>query len=440
MGRRGRFVGAVVAVGALAAIAALAWWLVNRPAERPAFPGAAAGSSSASATAGRERTPGGPGGFGFGGRGGPSTVGIATATTTSLPVSIDAIGTVTPRVVATVRPQVSGVLTQVLFEEGQLVKKGQLLATIDARPFEIALQQAIGARMRDEALLENAKLTLERFRTLLGQDSIARQEVDTQASSVKQLEGTLVIDRANEATARLNVAWARVTAPVSGRVGLRPVDIGNVVSSADAAGIAVITQLMPIDVEFAMPQDRLPEIRDRVASGATLPVAAFDRTRTTKLGDGVFSTVDNQIDTTTGTIKAKARFANAQGTLFPNQFVNVRLLLDTVDRVVVVPVTALRQGADGPYVYVLGDDRTVAVRNVERGISTNDRVAITRGLKAGERVVTEGGDRLKDGASVQLAGERPASSASAGRRGASAPAEAGSGERQRRRRDAAVPG
>ncbi len=434
MGRRGRLVGAVVALGALAAIAALAWWLVNRPAERPGFPGARAGASSASSAgsgaAGRERAqqaPAGPGGFGFGGRGGPSTVGIATATTTSLPVTIDAIGTVTPRVVTTVRPQVSGVLTQVLFEEGQLVKKGQLLATIDSRLFEIALQQAVGARMRDEALLENAKLTLERFRTLLGQDSIARQEVDTQASSVKQLDGTLVIDRANEATARLNIAYARVTAPVSGRVGLRPVDIGNVVSAADANGIAVITQLMPIDVEFAMPQDRLPEIRARVASGAKLPVTAFDQTRTTRLGDGVFSTVDNQIDTTTGTIKAKARFANAQGALFPNQFVNVRLLLDTVDQVVVVPVTALRQGAEGPYVYVLRDDRTVAVRNVERGISTNELVAISKGLKAGERVVTEGGDRLKDGASVQLAGDRPASGA-------------GTGERQRRRRDAAGPG
>jgi membrane fusion protein, multidrug efflux system len=431
-----RWLGAGVAVIALVGLGALAWWLTHRPAlPVPGAFGATAGASAASdaASGGAE----GPGGGGRRGRG-ATTVGIGVATRADLPVILDALGTVTPSVTVTVRPQVSGVLTSVPFTEGQMVKKGQLLATIDPRPFEIALQQAIGARMRDEAQLENGRVQLQRYQTLLGQDSIARQDVDTQAAAVKQLEGTIVMDRANENTARLNLGYSRIVAPVAGRIGLRPVDSGNYIGAGDAGGVAVITQLNPIDVEFSVPQDRVPEIQASVAKGATLAVTAFDRTRTRKLDDGSFSTLDNQVDVQTGTVKAKARFANAGNTLFPNQFVNVRLLLRSVEGAVVVPVTALRTGPNGDFVYVLNDDRTVTFRAVQRGVATNDVIAVTKGLQAGERVVTEGGDRLKDGARVQLASERPASGASGafgGRRGASGASGAsgsGSGARQRR--------
>jgi multidrug efflux system membrane fusion protein len=452
-----RWLGSLIALAALIGLAALAWYLTHRPPEGPggAFAAAsgASGVSGASGASAAERgaAGGGPGGGGPGGGGGrggrggaaPSTVGVAVATHASLPVVLDALGTVTPVVTVTVRPQVSGVITQVLFVEGQIVTKGQLLVTIDPRSFEIALQQAIGARQRDEAQLDSARVQLQRYQTLLGQDSIARQDVDTQAALVKQLEGTLVIDRANEGTARLNLGYSRIVAPVAGRVGLRTIDTGNYISAGDANGVAVITQLTPIDVAFAVPQDRVPEVQSRVAAGAKLPVTAFDRTRTKKLGDGAFMTLDNQVDVQTGTVKAKARFGNGEAALFPNQFVNVRLLLRMVEGAVVVPVTAIRHGPNGDFVFVVNDDRTASMRTVERGIATDDVVAVTKGLQAGERVVTEGGDRLKDGARVQLPSERPASGA--GRRGAAgasgasgaasgAGASASGGQRQRRQR------
>jgi len=436
---RRRWLGGVVAIVALIGLGAIAWYLTHRPAAAPGGPFAAmaAGSGASDAAGPGPAGPGGPGGGGAGrgGRFGASTVGIAIAARADLPVVLDALGTVVPSITVTVRPQVSGVITSIAFTEGQMVKKGQLLAIIDPRPFEATLQQAIGARMRDEALLENGRVQLQRYQTLLGQDSIARQDVDTQAAAVKQLEATIVMDRANENTARLNLAYTRIVAPVAGRVGLRPIDVGNYIGAGDAAGVAVITQLNPIDVEFSVPQDRVPEIQASVGRGAPLAVAAWDRTRTRKLEDGTFSTLDNQIDVQTGTVKAKARFANAANNLFPNQFVNVRLLLRSVDGAVVVPVTAMRTGPNGDFVYVIKDDRTVSVRPVQRGISTSEVIAVTRGLEAGERVVTEGGDRLREGARVQLASERPASGASGasaafgGRRGASG---AASGARQRR--------
>jgi len=446
-GRRG--LGAAIALATLIGLAALAWYLTHRPPE--AAGGAGSAFAAASGASGADRVgagggaatgggagAGGPGGAGRGGRGGPpSAVGIAVATRADLPVVLDALGTVTPVVTVTVRPQVSGVITQVLFSEGQIVKKGQLLATIDPRSFEIALQQAIGARQRDEAQLDSARVQLQRYQTLLNQDSIARQDVDTQAALVKQLEGTLVIDRANEGTARLNLGYSRIVAPVAGRVGLRTIDSGNYIGAGDANGVAVITQLAPIDVAFSVPQDRVPEVQASVAAGTRLAVAAFDRTRTKKLDDGTFMTLDNQVDVQTGTVKAKARFANAAAALFPNQFVNVRLLLRSVENAVVVPVTALRHGPNGDFVYVINDDRTVSVRAVERGVSTNETIALTKGLEVGERVVTEGGDRLKDGARVQLPSDRAASGAAASRRGASGAAGAASGgQRQRRQRSA----
>jgi multidrug efflux system membrane fusion protein len=336
---------------------------------------------------------------------------------------------------------------QVLFKEGQMVKKGDLLATIAPESFQMALSQAQGARIRDEAQLEAARVTLARYQTLLQQDSIARQEVDTQAALVKQLEGTVTIDRANEGNARLSLSYARIVAPVAGRVGLRPVDAGNYIGAGDANGVAVITQVAPIDIVFSIPQDRVPEVQKRVTEGAQLPVTAFDRTRTVQLDAGTFSTLDNIVDTTTGTVKAKARFANAAGSLFPNQFVNVRLLLRTITSAVVVPVTALRHGPSGDFVYVLKEDRTVTLRNVTRGEASVEFVAITSGLEAGEPVVTEGGDRLKDGARVQTAADRPAGAASGAASGARARGDrafgasgAASGQRRERRASDAAGG
>jgi len=396
---RRRWLGSTIAVFALVAIAAFAWYLTHRP--QPAAN--AGGAPPATARGG----PGGPLGAG-GGRGAPpSTVGVATSRHADIPVIIEALGTVTSGASVTVTPQVSGVITQVLYTEGQMVKKGQLLATIDPKPFEAAVAQAAAARLRDSAQLDAARVQLERYRVLLTQDSIARQTVDTQDALVKQLAGTVALDRANEDTARLNLQWSRIVAPVAGRVGLRPIDAGNYIASGAASGVATITQITPIDVQFSIPQERVPEIKERINAGAPLPVTAWDSARTRQLEAGTFLTLDNQIDTQTGTIKAKARFANASGTLFPNQFVNVRLLLKTIDGAVVVPVIALRHGPNGDFVYVVNADRTVSLRNVTAGVSGVNDVAITKGLALGEEVVTEGGDRLKDGATIQTSADRP---------------------------------
>ena len=420
--RRSTVIGATVALLIAGGLGWLAWDLTH-----PA-PGATAG-------AGAQRQGGGPGGGGPGGggrpggggpggRGAATTVGIAVAEKVDIPIVMESLGTVVPQATVRVRPQVSGVLQQLLFKEGQVVRKGELLATIDARQFENALQTAIGQRQRDEAQLENAKVTLERFRTLLQQDSIARQEVDTQAALVKQLEGSGVIARANEGTARLNLSYTRIVAPIAGRVGLRTVDVGNVVSPGDANGVAVITQLTPIDVEFTVPQDQAPELQRR--SGVAMEARALDRTRANVLDVGVFASLDNQVDTQTGTVRAKARFNNAQQELFPNQFVNIRLMVRTLKDVIVVPVAALRRGNDGDHVFVVNADRTVSQRPVKAGQSTVDRVQIASGLQLGEQVVTEGADRLKDGARVMLPGDAPRGAGEGGGRrrpGASAPAD-----------------
>lgn len=410
--RRYRLVGSVVAVAVMAALGGLAWYLTHQPVEKPGAPGVHGPGS---------RGPGGSGGW----QGPPlTTVGVATAVKADLPVKLEALGTVTAAATATVRPQVSGILQKVLFQEGQMVKAGQVLAQIDPRQFEMALLQASGQRQRDEAQLENAKLTLERYRTLLGQDSIARQDVDTQAALVKQLEGTVMTDRAAEGTAKLNLGYTKVIAPITGRVGLRVVDIGNLVGSGDANGIAVITQMSPIDVEFSVPQDSVPALMQRINDNATLPALALDRTRINTLDSGKFAALDNQVDTQTGTVKAKARFANTNSTLFPSQFVNVRLELRTIKDAIMVPVNAVRHGAKGDFVWVLKEDRTVTMRSITRGEATVDKVQIVSGLQAGEKVITEGADRLKEGGKVMLPGGAPGAggAAGAGKRG---PAGAG---------------
>lgn len=413
---RRRWLGRLLALLLVAALVGAAWWLVQR-AKAPA-----GGAPSAGAPRGG---PGGPGGPPGGSGGASVTVGVAAARLGELPVLIDALGTVTPPITSTLVPQVSGVLTEVLFTEGQMVTKGQVLARIDVRPYEQTLLQARGARAKDEAQLAAARVTLGRYQTLLAQDSIARQDVDTQAALVKQLEGVVEADRASERAAELNVSFASIRAPISGRIGLRAVDPGNLVSSNSATGIANITQITPIDVVFTVPQDRVPAVQAAQRKGK-LPVAALDRARTQTLAEGQFLTLDNQVNITTGTVRAKARFANTDGALFPNQFVNARLQLGTAAGLL-VPVTAVRTGPQGDYVYVVDDGRTAHMRPVTRGMATVDQVLIVQGLQAGERVVTEGGDRVKDGARVQLAGDASAGGGGArsGKRGgASAPGAA----------------
>ncbi|KAF1043049.1 efflux RND transporter periplasmic adaptor subunit [Xylophilus sp.] len=380
--RRSRWLGAVLVLLVVAGLAGGGWYLLKRP------PAQHAGG------------PMGPGGF-------LVTVQSAVARRAELPVTLDALGTVTPLATITLKTQVGGVLSEVLFTEGQMVRKDQLLARIDPRPYEQSLRQAQGTLAHDEAQLEAARVTLARYRTLLDQDSIARQDVDTQAALVRQLEGTVVSDRAAVANAQVNLDYTRITAPVAGRIGLRTVDAGNTVAANATTGIAVITQIYPIDVAFSVPQDRIADILTASGAGQPLAVVALDRNRSGTLDTGSFLTLDNQVDTTTGTVKAKARFSNAKNALFPNQFVNVRFTLRSLDALV-VPVTAVRTGPKGNYVYVVKEDRTVEMRPVQRGEATVDVIAITRGLKEGERVVTEGGDRLSDGSRVQLQGDKPA--------------------------------
>ena len=401
---RGKWVGALIAVAALAGLGGLTWYLTRPDAAPAAGPGGAS-SARGSGAPGGSAAAGGPGAVPGGSRG-ASTVGVATAEKASVPVSLDALGTVTPLATVKVKPQVSGVLSQVLFNEGQMVKKGDLLAKLDARQFELALAQATGQRQRDTALLDSAKVTLARFKTLLEQDSIARQEVDSQTALVKQLEGTVLVNNAAVSTAQLNLSYTRITAPINGRAGLRTVDVGNTVSSSDANGVAVITQVMPVDVVFAVPQDRISDVLN--AAKSDMQVMALDRTRTGVLGSGTFASLDNQVDTATGTVKAKARFANADQALFANQFVNIQLRIKSIDNAVVVPVTAVRLGGNGDFVFVLNAaERTVSVRPVVRGQAAGEKIVIASGLKVGEQVITEGADRLKEGSRVALAGEAP---------------------------------
>jgi len=378
----------------------------------------AASSSGGGQGGGRHRGGGGGGGGrGGGGPGGaaqPTTVGTAKAATADLPITAEALGTVTPAATVTVIPQVSGTITQILFREGQLVHKGQTVAIIDPRPYHALLLQAQGALIRDKAQLENARILLGRDQTLLKQDSIARQDVDTQAALVHQLDGTIVVDQGAVQTAQINVGFTNIVSPVAGRIGLRVVDIGNYIAAGTATGVAVVTTLQPIDVEFAIPQQQAPAIQKRIAQGAEIPAIALDSTRTTTLDTGRFSTLDNRVDPTTGTIKGKARFGNGNFQLFPSQFVNVRLTVDTVSNAITVSPSAVRSGPDGDFVWLLKPDRSVTERKVKTGVATADKVQITDGLAVGDTVITDGGDRLTEGAKVTLPGDKPAAGGGAG--------------------------
>ena len=357
---------------------------------------------------------GGGRGGGPGGRGRPATtVGIATVVQGAIPITLSALGTVTPMTTVNVNARVSGMLDSVAFREGQSVAKGQLLAQIDPRPFQTALQLVQGQLRRDQALLQEAKLDLTRYRTLKSQDSIAGQTVDTQGALVKQDEATVSADQANVGAARLNLSFTRVTAPVAGKVGLRQIDPGNQIVANAATPIAVVTQIDPITVVFSLPQEDIPAVNK--PRGAGLAVTAYDRAGGTVLATGTLATLDNIIDTTTGTVKAKARFANSGGALFPNQFVNVILLVDTLRNQAIVPTTAIRHGPRGDYAWVLQPDQTARSRLVKVGPGTAETVSIISGLKLGETVITDGGDKLRDGAAVVLPGKNPAGGGAGGR-------------------------
>jgi membrane fusion protein, multidrug efflux system len=340
--------------------------------------------------------------------GGNQPVGMTRVRRGDIRLTIRALGAVTPLQTVTVTPQISGYLMSIGFKEGQTVRKGQFLAQIDPRPYEIALQQDQAQLARDDATLKQAQMDLERYQMLAQQNSIARQTAEDQVWIVKQDQGTVDLDKAQIRTQQLNLVYCHIEAPADGRVGLRQVDPGNYLQAGSSTGIVVLTLLHPISVIFNVPEDSLPQIMARVHAGAVLPVTAFDRANVTQLGAGHFASIDTEVDPTTGTVKVRADFDNKDEALFPSQFVNVQMLLDTLHDVVTIPISAVQRGAPGTYVYLLKDDNTVSVHPVTLGAQDGDLVAVDKGLEPGQRVVTDGADRLRDGAKVLVPDARAA--------------------------------
>ena len=334
--------------------------------------------------------------------GGPVPVGVATVQKGNMPVTLTGLGTVTPLATVTVKTQINGYLTEVAFQEGQMVKKGDFLAQIDPRPYQVALEQAEGQLAKDQALLKNAQLDLVRYNTLVAQNSVATQTRDTQVSLVAQDQAAIKTDQAQVDAQKLNLVYAHIVSLVTGRVGLRQVDAGNYVQTSDPNGIVIVTQLQPISVIFTLPEDNLPAVLKQLHAGASLAAIAYDRTGTTELGKGHLETVDNQIDTTTGTVKLRAIFDNEQEILFPNQFVNLQLLVNTLQDTNIVPTAAIQHGAPGAFVYVVKPDQTAAVHQVKLGPGDGQHIAVLDGLQPGEKVVVDGSDRLREGAKVTL--------------------------------------
>ncbi len=364
----------------------------------------------------------------------PQTVRAAPAFNGDMPVTIDSLGAVTPFATVTVKTQIAGRIMDVGFQEGQMVKEGDFLVQIDPRPYEAALALAQAQLDKDTALHAQAQSDLARYETLSKQDSIARQQVEDQVFLVAQDKAAMASDQAQIDTAKLNIAYCHIVSPINGRIGLRLVDPGNYVQPSDASGIVVITQIDPISVIFSTPEDNLPAITARLNSGATLPATVFDRSNVKQIATGTLTNFDNQVDVTTGTFKLRATFANTNAVLFPNQFVNVRLLVDTIRGAVLAPNAAVQLGANGSFVYVVNQDSTVSVRQVTTGPSDPQNTVIASGLAVGDNVVIDGVDRLRDGAKVSVR-----NNANAAAQGPAAGGEQGKGQ-HRHRRDNQAPG
>jgi multidrug efflux system membrane fusion protein len=332
----------------------------------------------------------------------PIAVLAAVATVQDVPIYLNGLGTVNALNTVTVRPRIDGELVKIAFKEGQTVHAGDLLAEIDARAYKVQVEQAEGQLRHDAALLKNAETDLARYRTLLQQDSISAQQTATQESLVKQYQGTVSVDQALLDTAKLQLSYTRITAPISGRLGLRLVDQGNMVHANDANGLVVITQIQPISVIFTLPEDALPSVMRQLHAGKQLQVEAYNRNGSQQLAQGRLMAIDNQIDLNTGTVKLKSQFDNTDAALFANQFVNVKMLVDTLYSVVTVPSAALQNGVSGPYVYVAKDDQTVTVRPVKSGPVFGEQVVIEEGLTVDEPVIIDGADKLREGAQIKL--------------------------------------
>ncbi|HEY8948547.1 MAG TPA: efflux RND transporter periplasmic adaptor subunit, partial [Rhizomicrobium sp.] len=334
--------------------------------------------------------------------GGPMPVDVAKVVSGDIDVTLNALGTVTPLATVTVRPQVSGQLLKFDVQEGQMVKAGDVLAEIDPRTFQAAVDQAVGTLQKDQAALQEANIDVQRYSNLVKLNAISTQTYTGAIATAKQAAGTVKTDQASLDQARINLQYTKITSPVSGRVGLRQVDVGNLVESGQTNGVVIVTELQPISVLFAIPEDNIGQIMAQIGDGKTLQVDAFDRSQTKKLATGKLETVDNQIDTTTGTVKLRATFDNTENTLFPQQFVNVQLLVNTLHNQVIVPSAAIQRGSSGAFVFVVNSDSTVSMRAVTLGAVQGDKQGITKGLNVGETVVTGGADRLKDGADVAV--------------------------------------
>ncbi len=391
------------------AVAAAGLWYVRSRNSQTDFSAAAGG-----AVAGKSGGSGAPGGF-------VVPVVVATATKGDLPVFYNGLGTVTALNTVTVRSRIDGELINVAFKEGEFVKQGDLLAEIDPRPYQVQLDQAQGQLAKDVAARKDAEVNLERYKLLFKEGVIPQQQLDTQASSVGQFDGAIQTDQANINNAKLNLSYCRITAPISGRIGLRLVDSGNMVHATDANGLLVITQVQPIAVVFSLPQDQLPAVYSKLRSGQQLTVEAYDRDNTSKIAAGKLLTIDNQIDLTTGTYKLKSIFSNADNSLFPNQFVNAHLLVDTKKNVVIVPTAAILRGSQGIYVFAVGADNTVKVRNITVAETNGNITGVASGLAAGDVVVTDGQDKLQDGSKVNPRSAAPAAAGASASNPANSP-------------------